>query len=811
MIVKKYGLVFLFVIGVVVILIAGYDFFYDDPIYIAVAGPLTGKNQHHGEAMLQGVDLYLDKINREGGIYGKRVKRLAMFDDRGRKCDRVSQNDPNPEKCAEKVAHQIIASPALAVIGHYSSDPSTEAAKVYKSKGIPAITGTATADEITKDNKWYFRVIFKNRDQTAIIANYARKILGYKTAYIVYDNDSYGQGLKDSFSKTAARIGLTIQNEHQWTFDQKKENSFKDSLNNMIETLETVNEEGILFLATHSIEAMKVIRELRRLTHKLPIIGPDALSSSRFIQIFKQNYPQEKAFPGYYTDGIYVASPFLLEIAGKRAQDFYQKFKDKYHQNDKTIPVTSALYYDATMVAVEAIKNMLAPKEDVEVATALEEQRKQVRDNLRQLSRLENAVEGVTGYLYFDSNGDAIKSIPIGIYKKGKPVTAWYQYQPLTHVQEMDNLLQEILAHNVIQVNDKFMQKAQVVYTGIDFNNISELDLKKSAYKADFYLWFRFLQQDEELPKTQPQFDSINFVNIFDPKDNNIENWTLLDSEEYIPEKESKQGKVIIKTYRLKTQFKVNFDFHDYPLDKQIVPIRFRHNQLTTNQMIYVVDREGMELDKTRAKEHDVFSGWKVVDKGLSFFQNTQKNDSTLGNPKRFDSKKRLEYSQFNVEVKIERHVVGFLLKTLLPTLFVLGLGYAVYFTNVFATKMALSMNLIISTSLFHLKLASSALSSVEYNVLIEYVFYLVYLLGIFGVVTSLIIHAKDEKLKSAKDKLEELKKSDEPSEEEIEQTEKEINKGKMLIKRIEQIGRIGYPIPIVFILSAIWIFYRHG
>ena len=143
--------------------------------------------------------------------------------------------------------------------------------------------------------------------------------------------------------------------------------------------------------------------------------------------------------------------------------------------------------------------------------------------------------------------------------------------------------------------------------------------------------------------------------------------------------------------------------------------------------------------------------------------------------------------------------------------MFVLGLGYAVYFTSVFGTKMALSMNLIISTSLFHLKLAASALSSVEYNVLIEYIFYIVYMLGIFGVVTSLLIHNEEGKIKTAKDKLDELWKSEQPLTEAIEQNEKTINKSKTLINRIEQAGRIGYPIIIMLITLAIWILYKQG
>ncbi|MDM8565869.1 ABC transporter substrate-binding protein [Candidatus Halobeggiatoa sp. HSG11] len=780
----KHWIIFSLVVTIIMMVI-GYRFLSNEFVYIALAGPMTGEDQEHGKAMLQGVELYLDEINQKGGIHGKKVK-LLKFDEQNKTCGK----NIKLKQCAKIAANQVVDSPALAVIGHYSSEPTLEASGVYKEKGIPAITGTATADEITKlDEKWYFRIIFKNNDQAAVVANYAHKILDYENAYIFYDNDSYGRGLENSFSETAARIGLNINNK--WNFG--KQTSFKTALNNMIDNLKNADSDGILFLATHSTEAIKVIRELRRLPYKLPIIGADALSSNRFTQTLKKNYPQEQLYPGYYTDGIYVVSPFLLDIAGKRAQDFYLKFKKKYN---KTAAVTSALYYDATIVAVEAIKKMLVEEE----ITNIKEQRKKVKDNLRQISRLENAVEGVTGYIYFDSNGDSIKSIPIGIYKKGQPVTAWYQYQPLSWMQEEENLLQNILNNNVIQVNDKFMQKAQVVYTGIDFNDISELDLNKSIFKADFYIWFRFFQ--EGFNNTENDFTNINFTNTFDPKDN--KKGILVESDEYIPKQGSKNGKVIIESYRSKTPFKVSFELHDYPLDKQILPIRFQHNKLTTDKLIYVIDREGIKLDK----QQKIFPSWKIMDDGISFFQDTQKNDSTLGNPKRFDSQKRLEYSQFNVEIKIERHVLSFILKTLLPTVFVLGLGYAVYFTSAFATKMALSINVIIATSLFHLKLSSSALASVNYNVLIEYVFYMVYMLGIFGVIAALLIHKEEAKISTKKDKLDKFQECDGFLEEEFENVKTQIRISDEFIERIEKTGRIGYPLIIIFSMSIIWVFY---
>ncbi|HHB91851.1 MAG TPA: hypothetical protein ENK59_01390, partial [Thioploca sp.] len=464
------GILFLIIAILAGVMIGKEMFNNDNNLYIALVGPMQNSN---GKAMQQGVQMYLDQVN--SGIGGKKFK-LLQFDDQ------------NQHKIAKQQALKIINSKALAVIGHYDSKSSIEAGQIYKQYGIPAITGSATADQITKNNDWYFRVIFNNSDQGALLANYTKKNLNFDKAYIFFDSDPYGESLAKTFSETAKRIRLNI--EHKWSFTEKN-TSFEDSFNKMLNILEKESEPGILFLATHSNHAIKAIAGLRRLENKIPIIGPDALASSYFMQNLKEKYPQEKNYPGYYTEGIYMASPFLVDISGKRAQDFKYEFLKRGYSIDSMI--TSALYYDATMVVVNALQKFI----DDEIHNiSIKEQRKQVRKNLANYSKLTNAVEGVTGEIYFDKNGDAIKMIPVAVFNKGKPISTLEQYQPLANLRNVDNLLLDILQNKTIQVNGKFMTKANVVYVGIDFNSISALDSSNSTYTADFYIWFRYKNTD---------------------------------------------------------------------------------------------------------------------------------------------------------------------------------------------------------------------------------------------------------------------------------------------------------------------------
>lgn len=742
-----FSLATLILIGLLVLFFKTNLFSQQDAFYIAVSGPMTGKSEANGKAMVQGIQLYLDKINQQGGLHGKPVK-LLIFDD---------QNQP---ELAQQVALEIATqSKALAVIGHYASSASLAGGPIYQQYGIPAITGTATADEITKENDWYFRIIFNNSDQGALLANYVRKVLGHEEASVFFDEDAYGSTLAQAFVKTAKMIGLTIK--HQWSFNTNDPLSFKNNRDQMIATLKGEDEQAnegepgeILFLATHSTEAVETIADLRVLKRKRPIIGADAFSSSNFIKKLNDN-PQERTQPGYYSDGIYTTAPFLPDLADQLAQDFQQEFIAKYQQEPT---ITSAMYYDAALMLIHSLKKLPNLK-DVERETG----RQQLKESLWQVSRSEKAIQGITGAIYFDENGDAVKSIPIGVYKEGRPIVALYQYQPLTSLQSIDNLLQEVLDNRIVQVNGKFMSQAQVVYVGIDFNEVSELNTKNSTYMADFYLWFRF----------KGDFDdkNIEFINIYNPTANHLE-------PPIIDQTSTSEG-VITRTYRVKTEFKGDFDFHDYPIDKQILPVRFRHQQKTREWLIYVIDTRGMGLNrlgkqgiKEKFVEKNAFSidGWQL--NKVAFFQNTKKNDSTLGIPEMFGSQQKIEYSQFNAAVEIKRYVLSFFLKNLFPTIILIILGYGIFFTNILPTQAILGVNMILPTSLLHLRLYSE-LPNIAYFMLIEYVFYMIYLLALISILMALAMNANA--------------------------------KHENVVKTLQLAGKIGYPLCVLIAVIAIF------
>ncbi len=99
----------------------------------------------------------------------------------------------------------------LGVMGHLNSGVSIPASKVYADKKIVMISPASTNPALTQQGLTnVFRVCTTDAVQGPAAADYATKLLGFKTAYVVDDSTPYGEGLAAEFAKQFAANGGTI-------------------------------------------------------------------------------------------------------------------------------------------------------------------------------------------------------------------------------------------------------------------------------------------------------------------------------------------------------------------------------------------------------------------------------------------------------------------------------------------------------------------------------------------------------------------------------------------------------------------------
>ena len=599
-----------------------------ETIYIGFAGPMSGEGAKAGKLMTQAIQLYLDRINnKRHELSGKKVE-LKIFDDK---------NDCDNE--ANKQAQRIVdENQVIAVIGHWYSSCSINAGSIYKKYGIPAITPGSVNVRVTQGNDWYFRNIYNANASGQFLAHYVSKVFGLKSVTIIRDDGGYGSYLAEVFEQAARKLNLEIK--YNWNFqleDPNQEQVFQEFVNQI---KQNKTDAGAILLAVQAHEGVKLVKLIKDAGIQNFIISGSGFSEQSFVDGFNDS-PKEKANPGYYTNDIYVATPLIFDTANEKAQKFKEEYLEKYHGEE---PDWSAAYaYDTAMVLVEAIKRAeIEGSQDTIIAD-----RQKVRDKLASFTNIHDALEGATGFNYFDDNRDAQKPVAIGVYKNKKLVSALTQFQIVRNPNEISDLEAALKEKHVLLINDKYMYKTNVVYVGVKINEISDLDFKSLTYTLDFHLWFRFQGS------SNPQ--EIEFLNAVEPD-------KIKEQLEKPPIDDKKRGNITYRVYKIKSRFRADFLSDHYAYKQHVLGVNFHHKALTRNNLIYVTDVLGMgqtqDLSEGIMKTQvlNPSEGWLIHN--VRFFQDIAKKYS-LGDPDYLNVPGgTVEYSRFNAAIEVKKNEI---------------------------------------------------------------------------------------------------------------------------------------------------------
>ncbi len=295
----------------------------------------------------------------------------------------------------------------------------------------------------------------------------------------------------------------------------------------------------------------------------------------------------------------------------------------------------SAFAFDTAMLIVEAVKNTGVHG----TYNTIKNDRKKIRDYLADLSDVTNAVKGITGFNYFDSNGDSARTVTIGVIKNKTIIPALTQLAPVSNFGEIPDFEKALEQERVLLFNARYMYKTKVVYTGININKISELDTKGLTCMLDFDIWFRY--------EGETDAHSIEFLNAAEPVElGEPVKKEVKDSQHYC-------------LYNVKARFKT--DFSDIPntFGYHRLGFRFRHHGLVRSNLVYVTDVLGMGTGEDilkRMKNDRILNpkyGYNLI--RASFFQDTTEQ-KTLGRPEYLRlQKKALEHSRFNFQLGVRK------------------------------------------------------------------------------------------------------------------------------------------------------------
>jgi len=742
----------------IIILMFTYFNPFQERIEIAFVSSLSNLDEvklQAGKNNVDAINLYFKSINESGGINGKKVF-LSVYDDQAK-----------PEIALE-MAQKIVRSKAVAVIGHRTSQLTLAASKAYQEYSMPVVNPENTADELT-DFKWFFRTTFSNRIQSVLIANYANKVLKYSKATIVRGDDVYGTNLGTQVLSRFKELGGEVVDE--WIIGknfkqdiQKMITSLKSKLDNSkseqsklenpqldqptlnnsksdqsqldnirvdnlrIEQAEKEQNPNVLIAAMPYDRAVEFIQQLRQANINLPVVAGNTFSDLAIADYFK-NTEEAKKDQDFFTKDIFAFTPIIFDVLEDEGQRFKTEFEKEFKRE---LTWQGIAYHDASMAIVESLKASDINKKNTS------ELRDLVIQGFRKFNSPSTAFRGAGRSIYFDKKGDALTPAYVSLFDHHQLISAFAQLSLVKENVVINNLAKKIENGEIIKIGDRYLQKVNIVYVGMDINKVNDIDESKSSYIVDFYLWFRY---QGNLP-----IEEIDFTNY----NNNDSSQKLSLSK---PIQEGTDDKVNYKIYHINAEFAENFDFRHYPFDKQTLSIKFRHQKLTRNHLIYATDLVGMRganPDKIveQAKRIGVFDGissW-ILNK-VEFFQNTDIENSTFGHRYLLDGDSDIRYSQFNASIELKRDVSSFTIKNLLPLLFFIMIAYLLMFLPFDAISIEAVSGLLLAVVFYHLNLTDKLPKTIGYTVLLDYAFYVVYIL--LALQLFIIVLGNNETLRS--------------------------------------------------------------
>lgn len=526
-----------------------------DPLHIAVVGPLSGPDAALGLALRKGAALRADVINAGGGVNDRPVV-VVPFDD---------ENDKGKSL---EIARRVANDPSiLAVIGHHP-DAAESAAVIYAQKKIPLIAprpALRPADQAV--NPWLFSINFDRANETRFLANYVRNVVGEPTVAIVREDSEQAAALAGQFDTILQRFGTKLVN--QWTYAPGRGGTA--GLPALAQAVKERMPTGAVVVLGSAVDSARVVVALRDAGVRNLIAGTSEMATAAFrTEVVAQTQAQAKSLtPEAYGHGLLVSAPVLFDTANERAQRFYGQYAKRFN----AVPDwAAALGNDGVELVATAVANA------VPAGTKPEGNGEAIRRAIADHDRAETAFQGNVGTWTFDARGQATLPVMMATYNGLNPVAALTQLQPIREAG-VSNFLEEVTRGRALYVNDRFMYKTDVIYTGVQLHEVRDLSPEKNEATLNLTVWFRYR-------------------GAFNPADVVFAN-AVKPVELGKPYREERGEVTTYVAYRIEGRFALDFSDQRPPYGSHAVGVSFRHRTQNRNTVMFVTDVLGMSLVDT--------------------------------------------------------------------------------------------------------------------------------------------------------------------------------------------------------------------
>ena len=335
-----------------------------DEIVIGAIGPLSGAASTYGQSVKNGAQVFLDKVNANGGIDGKQV--VLKFED----------DEADPTKSINAYDKLVNQDGVKLLLGPVTSGAANAVGPNATADGVPMITPSGTETNLTTTGGEYvFRTCYIDATQGEVISKYASENLGAKTMAILYNKDSdYSIGIAEAAKAQFESNGGTVVEYISYNEGDK---DFSAQLTN----IKSSNPDVLVLPDYYSVVPV-IADQARKIGITSQLMGGDGWDSPELVKI-----------GGDAVEGAVFVNHYSPDDSDPEVQEFVNSYKEKYGE---TPDAFAALSYSTLQLFEEAITK--AGSTDGEA----------VKDALKNID-----VDTISGNIRFDVNRNPQKSVSI--------------------------------------------------------------------------------------------------------------------------------------------------------------------------------------------------------------------------------------------------------------------------------------------------------------------------------------------------------------------------------------------------------------
>jgi branched-chain amino acid transport system substrate-binding protein len=337
----------------------GIAFAQQGPVQIVGLMELSGTGATAGTNFDNGVKLAVKEINAAGGILGRKIEYTSMD----------TQSAP---QTAKALAQKAVDQGAYVVMGPVFSGSFIVSMVETKRAEIPNFTGGEAANITQQGNPYVFRTSFTQSTAMPKLARYIKDSVKAKSVAMVWVNNDFGKGGRDSMSKALEAQGIKV------VADISTDPGQVDFSAAVLKVKQS-NADAV-FVYTNEEESARALRELKKQGYDKPIIGETTLTGQKVIELAGDAANGAVAHVGLTVD---APQPAIKAFDEKFQKDY------KYKSDHNGMKGYSGMY------VVKAITEKVGKFDGKAFAKALHGATLRVKD-----------VPGVLLDVHFDDNGD---------------------------------------------------------------------------------------------------------------------------------------------------------------------------------------------------------------------------------------------------------------------------------------------------------------------------------------------------------------------------------------------------------------------